>query len=117
MAYELHAVPKPSGKKKQKTAQSRMGDIGDQADAELKDRSGGICELCEKAEAMERAHLTGRPHMDENTAAKDLMHLCVPCHRWLDQTPEGIRCKRHMARAINKVVDYEKQKLQGIRGG
>lgn len=111
MAYELYAVPKPSAKKRKKTEQSRRGDISDQVDIELKHRSQGVCELCGKAQATERAHLTGRPHIDHKTAVTDLIHLCTPCHDWLDENPDGIRARRFIARAINTVLLHEKEGL------
>lgn len=96
-------VPKPSAKKSSGTQRQR-GDIGTDVDAELKERSHGVCELCEKARATERAHLTGRPHIDHKTRVTDLLHLCSPCHDWLDETADGIRARNFIARAINAVL-------------
>ena len=102
---EVRAVPKPTKSKRVKPTQKQMGDISPEVDKQLKDRSHGICELCEKAWAAERAHLTGRGHLDEHTKVTDLLHLCIECHRWLDGTQEGIRARRFIARAINKVLE------------
>lgn len=104
---DFNPAPKPSAKKKEKTVQSRRGDIGKSADKLLKERSGGVCERCEKALATERAHLTGRPHIDHKTAVTDLIHLCTPCHDWLDENPEGIRTRRFMAKAINSALNIQ----------
>lgn len=87
-----------------KPTQKQMGDISAEVDRQLKERSHGLCELCEKALATERAHLTGRKHLDEYTKVTDLLHLCTPCHKWLDDTPEGIRSRRFIATAINTVL-------------
>ena len=84
-----------------KQTQKQRGDISPSADAELKERSKGICELCGKVWATERAHLTGRKHIDWNTKASDLVHLCTECHRWLDGSVDGIRARRMMATVMN----------------
>lgn len=100
--------PQPKAKATKSTrikqTQKQMGDISPSVDAELKDRSKGICELCEKAWASERAHLTGRKQLDWKTKATDLLHLCKPCHDWLDKTTEGIRFRRLIARVINTAL-------------
>lgn len=94
--------------KRVKQTQKQMGDISPSADAELKERSKGICELCGKEWAAERAHLTGRRHLDWNTKASDLVHLCTECHRWFDGSVEGIRARRMMATVMN----YELKKVE-----
>ena len=73
-----------------------MGDISAKVDKQLKERSGGVCEKCDAARATERAHITGRKQLNHKTTVDDLLHLCTPCHRWLDGTPEGIRYKRKL---------------------
>jgi len=105
---EFNPVPKPSAQKPKRGIQRQRGDISTTVDAELKDRSKGICEFCGEARATERAHLTGRSHIDHKTEVTDLIHLCLKCHDWLDETPEGIRSKRFIARAINKVLEYRR---------
>lgn len=87
--------------KRIKRTQRQMGDISQRVDAELKARSQGLCEFCGEAWATERAHLTGRGHLDHKTTAADLLHTCTECHRQLDGTQEGIRMRRAMARVIN----------------
>ena len=96
-------VPKPDYKRISHT-QKELGDISPAVDKELKERSLGLCELCNKALATERAHLTGRGHLDQKTKVTDLMHLCSKCHRWFDGHEDGIRAKRFIARAINTVL-------------
>ncbi|MEK0313710.1 HNH endonuclease [Cohnella sp. 56] len=100
---DFNPAPKPSAKK-QKTVQSRRGDIGAKADKQLKERSKGICERCGKAEATERAHITGRPHIGHNTTVLDLVHLCAACHDWLDESPDGIQTKRMVANMLNSAT-------------
>jgi hypothetical protein len=82
--------------KSQKLSQKQLGDISQKVDKEVKERSGGICERCRSARATERAHLIGRKQIKHKTTAKDIWHLCTPCHDWLDETPEGIQYKRSL---------------------
>ncbi|MEC0084342.1 hypothetical protein, partial [Paenibacillus alvei] len=88
-----------------KQTQKQMGDISPSVDAELKDRSKGICEMCGKAWATERAHLTGRKQLEWKTKVTDLLHLCTACHDWLDETQEGIRFRKLIANVINTVLE------------
>jgi hypothetical protein len=43
---------------------------------------------------MQMAHLIGRKQIDHVTTENDLWHLCVMCHKWLDETVEGIQYKK-----------------------
>ncbi|OAB35668.1 hypothetical protein PMSD_11685 [Paenibacillus macquariensis subsp. defensor] len=95
--------PKPTHNRIKPT-QKQMGEVSKDVSEELENRSKGICELCEKELAVDPAHLTGRKQLDEYTKVTDLLHLCRKCHNWLDGTPEGIRCRRFIARAINTVL-------------
>ena len=81
-------------KRRVKPTQRQMGAISAKVDIELKERSGGVCECCRRSRAVERAHITGRKQINHRTTVDDLLHLCTPCHDWLDETPEGIRYKR-----------------------
>jgi predicted HNH restriction endonuclease len=45
------------------------------------------------------AHIIGRKQLKEVTTDKDLLHVCVNCHKWLDETVEGIKYKRRLADA------------------
>lgn len=98
-AQPVRAVTKESQTKSKRTklTQKQRGDISTKVDKELKLRSGGLCERCRGARAVERAHLIGRKHIDHKTTAADLLHLCTPCHDWLDETPEGIKYRRKLA--------------------
>lgn len=103
MTHELRPYSKQQQlhSKRVKRTQRQMGEISDTVDKELKERSQWICEFCGKAQAEERAHLTGRGHLDEKTKVTDLLHVCIPCHRMLDGTQDGIRMRRAMACVIN----------------
>ncbi|MNP44531.1 hypothetical protein D3C76_1383960 [compost metagenome] len=82
-----------------KPTQKQMGDISTKVRKEVRERSGGVCEVrvkCNGARAMEQAHITGRKQLNHKTTAEDLLDSCVECHRWLDNTPEGIRYRRSM---------------------
>jgi hypothetical protein len=85
-----------------KLSQKQMGDISTKVDKQLKDRSGGLCERCRAAEAVQRAHIIGRKQLKHKTTVNDLLHVCVPCHKWLDETPEGIRYKQKLRERMNK---------------
>lgn len=84
-----------------KLTQRQMGDISPKVRKEVRERSEGICEVrvkCLGAQAMQQAHITGRKQLTHKTTAADLLDSCIPCHRWLDETPEGIRYKRKLQR-------------------
>lgn len=79
--------------------QRQMGEISPKVRKEVHERSGGRCEVrerCKGAPALEQAHITGRKQISHKTTAADLRDSCVPCHKWLDESPEGIRYKRHL---------------------
>lgn len=104
LSNEWNPVPKPSKKRRISLTQRQMGDISNEVDKQLKERSKGVCEPLNKAKAIQRAHLTGRRQISHKTTVTDLIHICVPCHKWLDETPEGIRAKRFIATAINNIL-------------
>ncbi len=82
-----------------KPTQKQMGDISQKVRKEVRERSGGVCEVrvkCNGARAMEQAHITGRKQLNHKTIAEDLLDSCVECHRWLDNTPDGIRYRRNL---------------------
>jgi len=79
--------------------QKQMGDISDAVRKEVRERSGGMCELrirCHGSLAVQQAHITGRKQLTHKTTAEDLKNACVACHNWLDETPDGIRYKRQL---------------------
>ena len=108
---DFNPIPKPKHKRGKPT-QKQLGDISVEADKELKERSRGVCELCMKARAAERAHITGRKKINHKTTADDLLHLCTPCHNWFDRTPEGIRKMRE----IREIGAYEYLNRRWSRG-
>jgi hypothetical protein len=80
--------------KRIKPTQRQMGEISPKVREAVKERSEGICEVCGRARAVHMAHLIGRPHVNERTTADILSHVCLPCHRWLDGTAEGMQFKK-----------------------
>jgi hypothetical protein len=82
-----------------KLSQKQMGDISPKVRKEVRLRSGGVCEVkerCNGAPAIQQAHITGRKQLTRKTTAEDLLDSCLNCHKWLDETPEGIRYKRSL---------------------
>lgn len=92
--------------KRIKPTQKQMGDISPKVRKEVRERSGGICELklrCYGSPAVQQAHLTGRKQLTHVTTAKDLRDACVACHRYIDEDPEGIRYKRKLREDLDCV--------------
>jgi 5-methylcytosine-specific restriction endonuclease McrA len=83
-------------KKRIKPTQRQMGAISNIVREVVYERSNGICERCSSQRAVHMAHLIGRKQINHVTNENDLWHLCVPCHKWLDETPEGIKYKRSL---------------------
>lgn len=82
-----------------KPTQKQKGDISTKVDRELKERSGGVCELrrtCHGNKAVERSHTMGRRIIPHKTTVDDLFHACKLCHIWLDETPDGIRFRKRV---------------------
>lgn len=91
------AVQKPSFKHSDKPTQKQMGNISQKVRKQVRERSQGICEIrvkCHGSPAVEQAHLTTRGTIKHRTTAEDLKDSCVPCHRFLDTTGEGVRYKK-----------------------
>lgn len=86
-------------KKRIKPTQKQLGDISPKVRKEVRNRSEGVCEVrvkCLGARAVQQAHIIGRKQLTHKTTAADLLDSCLECHRWLDETPEGIRYKRKL---------------------
>lgn len=101
MSLPFQPYPKSAQLKSKriKPTQRQMGEISQKVRQEVKERSGGVCEvrrLCKGTQALHMAHITGRKQLNHRTTASDILHACVECHRWLDGTTEGIRFKRKL---------------------
>lgn len=96
----LHREPINSAPKRQfkriKPTQRQLGSISNKVRKQVAERSGGVCELCHTLGAVQMAHLIGRKQLTELTTAKLLLHVCIPCHKFLDETPEGIKFKKSL---------------------
>jgi len=77
--------------------QKKKGSISDKVRREIKQRSDGVCERCDANRAVHMAHIISRKNINHVTTSKDLLHLCIQCHKWLDETVEGINWKRRYA--------------------
>lgn len=84
--FGYNPVPKPQYKRYKPTAKQR-GAITPKVRQELYDRSGGLCERC-GGRAAHAAHITRRWKLQQTTA-NDLLHLCIKCHTWADNTSAG----------------------------
>lgn len=94
------AEPYPKSKQVAKTrvkpTQRQKGTISNKVRQEVFERSGGACERCDSQRALHMAHIIGRKQIDHVTIEGDLVHVCVACHKWMDETPEGIQFKRRL---------------------
>lgn len=82
-----------------KPTQRQMGAISQTVRQEVRARSGGICEVrqrCNGAKAVQQAHIIGRKQLTQRTTAATLLDSCLECHKWMDETTDGIRHKRRL---------------------
>ncbi len=84
----VYSVPKPSHGRNRPTARQR-GAISTKVRRELRERSGGICELCKNNLATEAGHTLRRWRIEERTTVQDVCHLCNACHTKCDTTRDG----------------------------
>jgi len=80
--------------KRIKQTQRQKGDISPQTRKEVAERSNNACEICDRQRATQMAHITSRKRIEHKTTSLDLLHVCVECHQWLDQTAEGKQFKK-----------------------
>lgn len=80
-----------------KLSQRQKGQITPATRRQVKERSNGACEICDMARAEEMAHITSRVRIAHKTTANDLIHVCTPCHRWLDGTTDGTEYKKSLS--------------------
>lgn len=81
-----------------KPKQKTRGAISPKVRAEVRERSGGVCEVrirCNGSQATEMAHIRGRRIISQTTA-KWLRDACNACHTYLDNTGEGAVYKRQL---------------------
>lgn len=92
----MYSKKQQLAKQRIKPTQRQKGAININVRREVQERSNGICERCRSQRALHMAHVIGRKQIDHITTSEDLLHLCVPCHKWLDETVEGIKHKRRI---------------------
>lgn len=80
----------PVNHKRIKPTAKQRGSISPSVRKALRERSGGRCERpgCHN-DAHHAAHVTRRWKLSERTTVNDLLHLCIYCHAWADQTSDG----------------------------
>jgi hypothetical protein len=88
-----YTTPHPA-RRRIKPSQKQMGNISKNVRTIVSERSNGVCERCNRQRATQMAHLIGRKQLTHMTTEKDLLHVCIYCHKWMDETVEGIRWKR-----------------------
>ncbi len=93
--FGFNPVPKPQYKRYKPTAKQR-GAITPKVRKELYERSGGRCERC-GGHAVHAAHKTRRWKL-QRTTVDDLLHLCMTCHVWADNTADGRKWLDRQAR-------------------
>jgi hypothetical protein len=79
--------------KRIKLTQKQKGNISQQTRLEVNERSNGVCEICDSQRATQMAHITSRVRIEHKTTKKDLVHVCVKCHKYLDETKQGKKLK------------------------
>lgn len=92
----INSAPKRTQSVRIKPTQRMMGVISNKVRKQVAERSSGVCELCHTLGAVQMAHIIGRKQLTELTTAKLLLHVCIPCHKFLDETSEGIQFKKSL---------------------
>jgi hypothetical protein len=100
MFEQWRPVPKPSHSRGSKTVKQR-GEVSAKVRAQLHERSGGNCERCGKHDNLQAAHIRRRWQLKETTV-NDLLHLCLTCHTWADQTKDGRDYLKQMEQEMRK---------------
>lgn len=78
------------------TARQR-GAVSTKVRQQLYERSKGYCERCGRRKQLQAAHVTRRWKIEGRTTVDDLIHLCVDCHIWADNTAAGRQWLRGLA--------------------
>lgn len=76
-----------------KLTQRQKGEISHAVRLQVWERSNGACEMCDAQRAVQMAHITSRKRIEHKTTKKDLIHVCITCHKYLDETPQGQQVK------------------------
>lgn len=98
-SYNPYPKSKQVAKQRIKPTQRQMGDISPKVRKEVKQRSNDKCEVmarCNGTAAVHMAHIIGRKQLTHVTTAADILHACLSCHIWLDQTADGIAYRKSL---------------------
>lgn len=88
LSTEWNPVDKPSFGRNKPLARNR-GAISTKVRKDLAERSQGACERCKRQGVpLQAAHTTRRWQLDRTTV-NQLLHLCLNCHYWADNTRDG----------------------------
>lgn len=91
LSEQFNPSPKPEFKRVKSTAAQR-GHINQQTRNALKRRSMGLCERCGVgSQTLQAAHTVRRWRIESKTTINELVHLCLGCHHWADNTAVGRR--------------------------
>jgi hypothetical protein len=71
-----------------KPSARQRGAISPKVRKQLRERSNGQCERCGGV-AAHAAHIKRRWKHEVPPTVEDLLHLCITCHAWADQTRDG----------------------------
>lgn len=85
-----------------KPSRRQRSELCAKEDKRLKERSGGVCERCDRQRATQRAHIERRWKSEDKPVAEEFAHLCVGCHVWADKSQEGRKW----------LVDFQKRLME-----
>ena len=76
---------------------------------EVHERSGGVCEKCDRARSAQLAHIERRWKSESKPTAEDFADLCVDCHTWCDSCDEG---RQWLLDFQDKLIELREEKAQ-----
>lgn len=85
---DFNPAPKPRHNRG-KPSRCQLSELSPKEVKRLRERSGGVCERCDRSRTHGKAHLERRWNSTAPPTAEDAVDLCTPCHEWADRTPEG----------------------------
>lgn len=88
LSTQYNPVSLPNHKRIKPSRRSRS-EASPKVRAEVKTRSGGVCECCDKARSIELAHISRRWQSEEPPNPFDFADLCKLCHLFADSGKVG----------------------------
>lgn len=89
MKIYFEPQPKKVTHNRNSPKRATISNLSPKEDKRLKERSNGVCERCDRARAVERAHIVRRHNHSAPPVAEDYAHLCKVCHVWADGSKQG----------------------------